>query len=220
MFVFTQCTVPGEASRTPAYSDVDPENRSFNGLAAGESDELEQSQEMKEPRFVYNGNLSLKVKNLDTTNHRIAQIAARYEGYFVQTGSWGTNIRVKSANVKAAMEELKTLGKVTHVSLNAEDVTDKFTDLDIRLENARLARARYLELLAKAENVEAALKVEKELERLNGEIDQLEGQISQLEHSERYSLISVHVDQKTKPGVIGYVFVGLWEGVSWLFVRG
>jgi hypothetical protein len=81
------------------------------------------------------------------------------------------------------------------------------------------ARERYLELLEKAENVQAALMVEKELERLNGEIDMLKGKINRLEHITEYSSITVYIKEKVKPGIIGYVFVGLYKGDKWLFVR-
>jgi hypothetical protein len=87
------------------------------------------------------------------------------------------------------------------------------------LDNASNARKRYLELLAKAETVEAALKVEKELERLNGEIDSLEGKINQLKHLSEYSTITVYLEEKVKPGILGYVGIGLYESVKWIFVR-
>ena len=58
-------------------------------------------------------------------------------------------------------------------SITGKDVTDEHYDLNIRLENAQLARDRYLELLNRAQTVDETLKVEKELERLNTELDLL-----------------------------------------------
>jgi predicted nuclease with TOPRIM domain len=109
---------------------------------------------------------------------------------------------------------------MTSKSVSTTDVSDNYADVKIRLDNAEKARTRYLELLAKAENVEAALKVEKELERLNTEIDQLRGQMIKMEHDVRFSTLTVSVNQKQKLGPLGYLFVGIGKGIGWLFVRG
>ncbi|MBK6622314.1 MAG: DUF4349 domain-containing protein [Saprospirales bacterium] len=100
-----------------------------------------------------------------------------------------------------------------------QDVTDEYTDYQIRLDNARKARERYLELLAKAENVEAALKVEKELERLNETIDLLEGKMTRIDHLSEFSTITIALKERKNPGLIGYIGIGLYYSVKWLFVR-
>jgi hypothetical protein len=102
----------------------------------------------------------------------------------------------------------------------SEDVTEKYMDMGIRLDNAKKARVRYLELLARAENVEAALKVEKELERLNGEIDVIEGKLKFWDHRFEYSIIQISYTEKKKLGILGWVGLGLYQTVKWLFIRG
>jgi len=119
-----------------------------------------------------------------------------------------------------AIKEIAKLGKVTSKNVSSNDITDSYRDSEIRLENALKSRNRYLELLAKAENVEATLKVERELERLNTEIDILKGRLKNYDNQITYSQIDVYLFQKVKPGIVGYVFVGLYESIKWLFVRG
>lgn len=170
--------------------------------------------------ILYNATMDIKVKNTDSALVRLKEIAVRHDGYAMNLGSYSATIRVKSAMLNAAIEDIAAIGKVERKNIYGEDVTEQFYDFTIRLENAQKARQRYLELLEKAENVEAALKVEKELERLNGEIDLLQGKINRLKHLEEFSTITVHIQQKKKLGVLGYVSVGLYKGVRWLFVRG
>ena len=100
-----------------------------------------------------------------------------------------------------------------------QDVTEEYTDYKIRLENAEKARKRYLELLAKAEDVEATLKVEKELERLNETIDLLKGKMKRINHLSEYSTITVNLKEKKKPGLLGYIGIAIYHSVKWLFVR-
>lgn len=168
--------------------------------------------------IVYNAGIGLVVKNPDTAATRVTSIAKKYEGYVVSISQNSVSIRVKSQHLNAAMKEIELLGKLKYKNISGDDVTMEYNNLTIRLDNANKARQRYLELLAKAEDVKAALEVEKELERLNKEIDLLEMQIRNITQQVNYSLITVSLEERTQPGILGYVFIGLYKGVKWLFV--
>lgn len=168
---------------------------------------------------IYNARLTMKVHQADTFNIQLAKLAQQYEGYVVSLGSTSSVIRVKAEHLGAALEALKGKGKMEKKTISGEDVTEQYHDYEIRLDNLSKARARYLELLAKAENVEAALKVEKELERVNIDMESLKGKLESMKHLAAYSTISINLEQRHKTGILGYVFVGLYKGVKWLFVR-
>lgn len=172
-----------------------------------------------ERKILFSTNLSLAVEIPDTANFLIEQIAKKYHGYVNEIGTYKTIIRVKSKHFEDAISEISALGKVQHKNMTGEDVTEEYLDYQIRLENAEKARQRYLELLKKAENVEATLKVEKELERLNEIIDLLKGRMNRIEHLSEFSTITIHLKERNKPGVLGYVGIGLYHSVKWLFVR-
>lgn len=169
--------------------------------------------------MIYNARLELDVKAPDSLPARLAGVAKRYQGYILEMSTSRAVIRIKADQLKSGVSEIEHLGKITHKNISGQDVTAEFRDNDIRLQNAEKARQRYLELLAKAANVDETLKVEKELERLNGEIDLLKGQQNRLGHLIEYSTITVNYREKPKPGILGYVFIGLYKGVKWLFVR-
>lgn len=173
----------------------------------------------RERKILYSARLSLAVENPDSASVHLAKIAKKYNGYVSETGTSITIIRVKSESLTPAVAEAASLGKLLDKNLIGDDVTEEFMDYEVRLENAEKARQRYLELLAKAENVEAALLVEKELERLNGTIDMMKGKMARFEHLEAYSTITVSLKERKKPGVLGYVGIGLYHAVKWLFVR-
>jgi hypothetical protein len=182
---------------------------------------LSATKEYSGPKMlVYNANMGLTVKNSDSTISQITRIAAEQKGYVVSKSNYQITIRIESEKLDGTVAQVSKLGKLTRKSVSTTDVSDNYADIKIRLDNAEKARTRYLELLAKAENVEAALKVEKELERLNTEIDQLRGQVIKMEHDVRFSTLTVNVNQKQKLGPLGYLFVGIGKGIGWLFVRG
>ena len=130
-----------------------------------------------------------------------------------------TVIRVNTSQLETTLIKLSALGKVKAKNVYGNDVTDDYRDHEIRLENAEKSRIRYLELLKKANNVQEILLVEKELERLNEVIDLLKGKLNRLSHLSEYATITIDMEVRKKPGLIGYVFVGAYKSVRWLFVR-
>jgi len=173
----------------------------------------------KERKVIYNARLTLTVKNIDSANAFITSLVNNYEGYLVTVGNSKTEIRVKSIFLNNTLSDLNKIGTVTNKNVFGQDVTEEYFDNEIRLENAKKTRQRYLELLQKAENVATTLLVEKELERLNGEIDIIEGKLKRMNHLTEFSTIDIYLEQKEKLGILGYVFVGLFKGIGWLFVR-
>ena len=201
---------------------------SYEPSAAHRSSELSEISEVDfgspdktkaERKVIYTAFMTLSVNHPDSTNKLIKEIANKYGGYVNEVGTYRTVIRVKASKLNEAVNDISELGKVQEKSLSGQDVTEEFLDYQIRLENAQKARDRYLELLAKAENVEAALKVEKELERLNETIDLLKGRMNRIDHLSDYSTITVNLREKKKPGLLGYLGLGLYHSVKWLFVR-
>ena len=145
--------------------------------------------------------MALEVDDVERAAEAIVAAAKKHDGYVVTSGK-RTVVRVEVGSFAAALR----------------DVARQYSDTSLRLQNAKSARERYLELLARAENVEAALKVERELERLNGEITILESTLGNLAHLVRYATINVTLTGRVKPGPLGWVFSGLHKAVEWLFV--
>jgi hypothetical protein len=168
---------------------------------------------------IFNATIRISVKSADSLNHTLVELSKKYEGYAVSLGNKKSTIRVSAKNLSKAIADISKAGKIKTKALSGDDVTDEYKDYTLRLENANKARERYLELLARAENVEAALKVEKELERLNLEIEGLKGKIDRLKHLSDFSTIDVTIDERHKLGLLGYVGKGLYEGIKWLIVR-
>jgi hypothetical protein len=218
--MFTAAILTGCASSKPSGVPATNEDVARLGdSSTPQAWDISQNQNITKRIVIYDATLKMVVKSPDSTNVNLSKIASKHEGYVQVLGNKKSIIRVKSERLEGAIAEISTLGKVKDKTISGNDVTEQYTDYQIRLDNASNARKRYLELLAKAETVEAALKVEKELERLNGEIDSLEGKINQLKHLSEYSTITVYLEEKVKPGILGYVGIGLYESVKWIFVR-
>jgi len=172
-----------------------------------------------ERKVLYAANLTVVVAEPDTAVAKTVRLAESLGGFMSNSSSSSARIRVPAERFDEAMTTISNYGKLRSKYVSGQDVTDEYLDLGIRLENAEKSRARYLELLARAETVEAALAVERELERLNEVIDRYKGQRQRMDQLERFSTIDVAFQQKARLGPLGYVFKGLYSGVRWLFVR-
>ncbi len=153
-----------------------------------------------------------------------AGICKELKGWVVYESTSRVVLRIPSESLDAALEQIGALGEVTAQTVNGTDVTDKHRDNGIRLDNLEKSRQRYLKLLEAAEDVKAALAVEKELQRVTLAIERLKGQQKALETSIAFSLVTVGFagayppKAKPTPGPLGWVFYGRWWCVKWLFV--
>jgi hypothetical protein len=163
--------------------------------------------------------LRMEVRETDVVTDSLKYFAERYGGYTVSISDRRSTIRVQREHLELVSERIASMGKLKHRSYKGEDVTAEYVDLHARLDNAKKARDRYLQLLELAEDVPATLAVEKELERVNGEIESMQGRMNKLTHLSDLATIQVDLQEREKLGPLGYIFVGLWRGVSWLFVR-
>jgi len=181
--------------------------------------DLEEGRVANNKKVIFSSSIYLTVENPDTTIARLTNITQKHKGYVQESGTMKCIIRIPNETRTAAAGEIEACGKVTYKNTTGEDVTDQYADYAIRLDNAKKARQRYLELLEKAETVAEALLVEKELERLNETIDLLEGKMNRIDHLSTYSTITIYLKEKKKPGIIGYIGIGIYHSVKWLFVR-
>jgi len=177
-------------------------------------------QQENDRKILYDAYLTLTVETPDSTSLYIQAIAKRYGGYVNEIGTDRSIIRVESQLLDAAIDDINQLGRLDRKSVRGQDVTEAYLDYQIRLDNAQQARGRYLDLLDQAATVDEILKVEKELERLNETIDLLKGKMNRIDHLDTYATITINLRERQKPGILGYIGIGLYQGVRWLFVRG
>jgi chromosome segregation ATPase len=157
---------------------------------------------------------------LEEQTKQVIEKAKAQGGYMVSSDIDRVTIRIPAAKLNSFMDEIAIFGEVESRNVYSQDITDEYADMGIRLDNAEKARKRYLELLEKATDVSDILAIEKELERLNGETERLKGQINSYDKQVKYSSVNVYFIEKVKPGPVGYIFVGLYKAVKFLFVRG
>jgi hypothetical protein len=212
------------SSPSDSYSEAPASGESFSRSASGappasgeSSSRL--SEDADDHRMVtYSVLLRLFVKKPEDTRRTLAEQVKNNNGYIVRETDEYITTRIPAENMDTFLSSARTLGKIQFETKTGTDITDQYRDNVIRLDSLRTVRTRYLALLEKANSVSDILSIERELERINTEIELLEGKIKYAELSVAYSNITVGFRERVRPGIVGWIFYGLYHGIKWLFV--
>ena len=143
------------------------------------------------PLLIYTATLHMAVFEAKAALTQTQKLAEKMGGYLVKRSDNQIVIRVPSGKFKGALAAIAKKGDVLHRRENVEDVTERFYDLQTRLNNARAMRARFVKLLEQAQSVKDALAVEKELARVTTVIERIEGKLKRMKELISFSTITV-----------------------------
>lgn len=197
---------PVEPARAPAMDSAP--------AAAGGASALEQSAgapaanqpQAGQPAFdrlvIKTADLALQVESARDAEAQVRALVNQWGGYVVKVETTGADeqmasrvtFRVPAERFDDALAGVQGLAKkLLSRTVSGDDVTEEFVDLESRLRNLEATRDRLLTFLAKAEQVEDALKVNESLSQIQGEIEQVKGRRQFLQQNAALSTISVYL---------------------------
>lgn len=153
------------------------------------------------PLLIYTAQVHLAVFETAQAIDRAERLAKEAGGYLVRRDDRTITIRVPAAGFHGLLDRMLTLGDVLHRNVSVRDVTEEFYDTQIRIKNAELVRERLEQLLARAQRVEEALAVERELERVAGEVERLKGRLKLLSELLAFSTITLEFQPRATENV-------------------
>jgi len=128
----------------------------------------------------YDAHAELRVTDPARASEAAAEIADAAGGFVEHSNSSSVTLRIPVERFRETLAKLLALGEVVSKSVTARDVTDAYTDVDLRLGVARATRERLIALLASATKEKERIELLKEIQRLSEEIDQLETNLATL----------------------------------------
>jgi hypothetical protein len=144
----------------------------------------------------YNGFARLRVTDVTEALDEASAIATSRGGYVEKLTATEITIRVPVAEFAAVLDQVLKLGDVLDKSVTAEDVTEAYADLDLRLQIARATRERLLALLGGAKTEKERIEMLREIQRLTEEIDDLGTEIKTLASLAALSRITMQVEPR------------------------
>jgi hypothetical protein len=172
---------------------------------------------------IRNANLTLAVDSPADSMNRISALADQMGGFVVKANLFQTSdssgaqvpeaqvtIRVAAERLDDALAAIRAESKkpVINETVESQDVTSDYTDLQSRLKNLQAAETQLQEIMGSATKTEDVLAVYNQLVQVRGEIETIQGKIKYYDQSAALSEISV--DLKTNEAVQPLT-VGGWE---------
>jgi len=139
----------------------------------------------------YSGWCALRATRVDALLDEVSELARSVDGFVENLGSQHVTIRVPVADFDETWDQILALGEVVDHSLTAEDVTESFLSIELRLKTARTTRERLQALLAKAEEEEEKIALLKQIQRLSEDIDRYESHLRVLGELADFARITV-----------------------------
>jgi hypothetical protein len=175
-------------------------------LALQQADAASNEPVRTERKIVRNGELALESDDPEETQRKISSIAEAKGGFVVESNQSSSDsragrrdivsmtIRVPSEKFAETLDEVrKTAGRVVSESAKADDVTEEFIDTESDLKAKRALEAQFLEIMKRANTVEEAMGVQRELGNIRAEIEKLEGRKRFLENQASLSTIKIRI---------------------------
>jgi hypothetical protein len=175
---------------TPTPTPADPSAKVAGEVAA-----------TRAPLLVYTAQITVAVFEVAASLTQVEALGRELGGFLARRDDNAITIRIPAARFDEAMKRLEAVGDTLHRNVTAEDVTEEFRDLEVRLRSAHAVQERLTQLLAKAVKVEESVMIERELDRVTGEIDRIEGRMKFLRDRAAFSTITVTFASKAKESV-------------------
>jgi len=106
--------------------------------------------------------------------------------------------QIPADSLDAFIADVSTLGTVTSINVNAQDVTTQVVDLDARIKALQTSIDRLTQLLAEASRIEDLLAIETQLSQRQAELDALTAQRTWLGDQVAMSTITVSLSPVTQ----------------------
>jgi uncharacterized protein DUF4349 len=162
-------------------------------------------------KIIRNGSLDLLVNDVGQSIGKIGSLVTALGGFVEkssQTNSGGHSasitVRVPAARLDQAIAQIKVLATtVDRESVEAQDVTRQFIDLDARLRNAQAEEAQYLQILKRATTIKDTLDVTEKLSDVRGRIEQMQGEMKFLTSQIDMSTLEILLRSEADAAVAG-----------------
>ncbi|MDF7801924.1 DUF4349 domain-containing protein [Pontiellaceae bacterium B1224] len=205
------------SNKLGAYEDA-----YYEGVARTAASSDAESEPVKpEQMLIWTGSMTIEVLSISNATVQIISKTKDAEGYLEGSSqndygrpSTTLNLRIPSNQLASLLASLEGVGEVTSKRLSSEDVTERYVDMQARLETNKQLRDRLQKLLDRADEVKDVLAIERELTRLQADIDSMTARLKAMKGKVDYASLTIQLNAKEHEkvlGPLGYV----WEGATW-----
>lgn len=220
LVVFTlSCSPRSSELRLASQKDVaqkveaapPPDNvkaRTTFSVSLTDADHSEATTAAADRKIVRNADLTMEVASTYEAQHRVSSIAEAHGGFVVNSESkqresadpaqrtvdFKVMVRIPADQYGVALDEIKKLASnVLEEKSTGQDVTEEFIDLEARIKTQKALETQFLEIMQRANKIEDALEVQRQIAEVRTEIEKLEGRKRFLENRSSLATITVNI---------------------------
>ncbi len=158
----------------------------------------------KGSKIIKRGNMKFEVKELDVAKYKIDLVLENCRGYyenehyssFGDRTTYSLQLRIPNSKFDSLIHVIeKGVGQLVSKNITADDVTEEYTDLNIRLNNNLAYLKQYKIILQKAKSVKEILEVQEKIRRIEEEIESKKGRINYLDDKVKYSTLNLEISE-------------------------
>ncbi|MDO4572249.1 MAG: DUF4349 domain-containing protein [Clostridia bacterium] len=163
-------------------------------------------------KIIYTAYLDLRADDPAAALDAVVRQAQALGGYLAasytdndEEGAYysSATLKVPAASLDTLVGAAKGEGTVESYSLNSDDISLSYYDIQARLSNAEAEEAQLLTLLAACESVEDVLAVREQLTRVRADIESYQAQINLWDNLVDYATLELSVRRTARPAVAG-----------------
>ncbi|WP_159456216.1 DUF4349 domain-containing protein [Chitinophaga eiseniae] len=220
----------------PVALDAPADEKAFLSADAVPPGQPSPEKPSPEQKIIKTARIIYSVEDFAAAKKRVAGIVSQSGGYILAESQHGDgtekrnqlDIKVPAAAFDSCVDRLTSgVTRLDEKSINAQDVTAEYVDLNARMTTRVATEQRYLEILKQARTVKDVLEVEAQLKSIREEIEAAKGRLLYMDRLVSYSTIHLEYYQvlalsmPEAPGFFSRAWLALrngWNNVLGLMI--
>jgi hypothetical protein len=173
---------------------------------AAEQPHSQPSSELIARKLIYNANIDLVVDDLSQAATKLDDLVKRDQGLVAQStinsnrrvprsATW--QIRVPVNGFASFISQVARLGEAVTNKTDSDDVTDKYFDFQVRIENKKVQVERLQKIIKEQTGkIGDVLEAERELSRVTTELEQLKGTVKLWDNQVALATVNISMHER------------------------
>lgn len=163
-------------------------------------------------KIIKNGNISFEVDDLESSREKVdfiiqnsgSIVANEVFTEYSNRVSYSLTIRIPGKRFESIVSQLEAgMGTMKSKHIDAQDVSEEYVDLKIRLKNNLAYLDQYKVILQKAKTIKEILEIQEIIRRVEEEIESKKGRLKYLDDRVRYSTLNLVISELITTEIAG-----------------
>ena len=155
-------------------------------------------------KIIHTGSLVLRVADAEVAGRQSRELAAELGGYLQEESTGGVIFRIPAGRFREAFARLAELGTIESRRVVADDVTEDYLDVELRLRMKTKFLTELEALYARGGQLKDLLQIKREIDKITEEIERLKGRLRYLK--DRIALATLTVRFNVVRSSVGHRF--------------